>query len=187
MCFRMKNVYIMGMFIMAMVISCNKNDGPVRKGSINLSSELLGVETYFIYGYNFKKSDYIQFSLFQSMSTTKPDIINYPFKNPDGTIGAPGFNAPSGKNGFHLLGEFNSLNEARTFYDDYPEVQSNLTYEVDSDTVRKYQVWLQKTQLDQYAKLLVTDIAYYNESMGESYVVVSMDFTYQDDGTGIFP
>ena len=183
----MKNILFIGVLILVLVTSCKKNDQPVMKGSINLSSQLLGVDTYYIFGYNFDTSDYIQFSFFQTMGNTVPDIINYPFKNPDGTVDAPGFNAPSRKNGFHLLGEFNSLYEARTFYNEYLDIQSGLSFEVDSDTVRKYQVWLQKTQLDHYAKLLVTDIAYYNESIGESYVVVSMDFTYQDDGTGIFP
>ena len=61
-------------------------------------------------------------------------------------------------NGFALVGEFESLEEARNFYKDYREVDSNLQFEADSDTVELYQVWVQQTSIGNYAKLLVTDI-----------------------------
>ena len=104
----MKRVYFIGLVIVVMITACNKKKGPVLEGQINLSSQLLAVETDYLYGYNFKESDYIKFS-FPFSGSNPPDIINIPFKNPDGSIGAPGFNAPSGKNGFLLLGEFNTL------------------------------------------------------------------------------
>ena len=100
---------------------------------------------------------------------------------------APGFNAPSGLYGFHLLGEFSSLNDAREFYNDYTEADPQINFKVDSDTIRRNQVWLQKTQLDYYAKMLITDIGYYFDGLGDDYIVVSIVFTYQNDGSTIFP
>lgn len=171
---------------MFIVSGCNNNNEPVNEGKIELSSELFGVDAYYTYGYNFEKSEYLKYS-FLSPGSTMPDIINLPFKKPDGTIAAPGFNSPYRVNGFHLLAEFSSLTEAQEFYDSYKEADQMANFVVDSDTVKLYQVWLQKTKVDNYVKLLVKDINFFEEGLGADYVVVSMDYFYLSDGSATFP
>lgn len=165
---------------------CKNNGEPVNEGKIELSSQLFGVDAYYTYGFNFEESDYVRYS-FPFSGNIMPDIINLPFKKPDGSIAAPGFNAPYGKNGFYLLADFQSLAEAIEYYDGYKEINQQADFVENSDTVRLYQVWLQKTQLDNYVKLLVKDISFFNEGLGADYVVVSMDYFYLNDGTSIFP
>jgi hypothetical protein len=165
---------------------CDEKNEPQLSGEIRLSSQLYGSETYYLNGYNFSLSDYINYS-FPFQGSSIPDIINLPFKNTDGTLSAPGFNAPSGVNGFNLLGEFSSQEDARAFYEKYIDAGSVNTFSVDSDTVRTNQVWLQKTQHAHYVKMLVKEIDYYTDGSGTEYVVVSMDFRYQNNGSSIFP
>ena len=177
------------LFFLLLLLSCgcNKDNEPVKEGELELSSQLFGVDSYFIYGYNFKNSDFIKYS-YPFSGSVPPDIINDELINPDGSIAAPSFVAPSRKNGFNLLGEFSSLSDAREFYENYKNIEEELKFVAESDTVKLYQVWLQKTQLDHYVKMLVKDILYYQDGMsGADYVVVSMDFVYQDNGTFIFP
>lgn len=165
---------------------CDKNNETLLSGEIQLSSQLFGSETYFLYGYNYSLSDYIKYS-FPFQGSSIPDLINLPFKNTDGTLSAPGFNAPTGVNGFNLLGEFASQGDAKEFYDNYKDAASINTFSVDSDTVRTNQVWLQKTKQAHYVKMLVKKIDYYTDGFGADYVVVSMDFKYQNNGSAIFP
>jgi len=169
-----------------LISGCNNNSENKLTGEIKLSSQLLGIDSYYLFGYNFQKSEYIKYS-FPFSGGIIPDIINIPFKNIDGTISAPGFNAPSGKNGFNLLGDFTTLEDAREFFKNYREAEINLPFSVDSDTVKLYQVWLQKTQLDHYAKMLITNINFNNGGLTEDYVVVTIEFAYRNDGSPVFP
>jgi hypothetical protein len=169
-----------------LLVACDDESGPKLNGELEISSQLYGVDSYYLYGYNYARSAFVKYSIPFSGSVI-PDIINLPFKNPDGSIAGPSFNAPSAKNGFHLLGEFGSLDEASTYYENYGEADPSLPLSIDSDTVKQFQVWLQKTQLDHYVKLLVKDISYFEDPGGTEYVVVSMDFIYQNNGSTIFP
>ncbi|MBN1131551.1 MAG: hypothetical protein JXR52_08180 [Bacteroidales bacterium] len=171
---------------MVMMSGCHDQELDILEGEINLSSQLFGVGSYYLYGYSYGEADYIKYS-FPFSGSVVPDLINIPFKNPDGTISASGFNAPSGKNGFSLLGSFSSLDAAREFYRDYKNVEPGLEFIVDSDTVKLYQVWLQKTQYDHFAKLLIMDINFFDGGLGEDYIVANIEYTYQNDGTGVFP
>ena len=55
-----------------------------------------------------------------------------------------------------------------------------------SDTVELYQVWVQKTALGNYAKLLIKDIQNYESEAGSHYNEVTLDFIYQPDGSTSF-
>ncbi|MEZ5069483.1 MAG: hypothetical protein R2751_00595 [Bacteroidales bacterium] len=50
-----------------------------------------------------------------------------------------------------------------------------------------YQVWVQKTAADTYAKLLVKEILDEEDEGGNQFNVVVADFTYQPNGSANFP
>ena len=118
-----------------------------------------------------------------------PDIINQEYRviGRDGQRSEPGFKTPGESNGFALIGEFESLDEAREFYRDYDRVEEGLQFEVDSDTVKLYQVWIQKSSLGNYAKLLVTGIEYRQTEQGAPINEVQVEYIYQSNGSRDFP
>ena len=90
-------------------------------------------------------------------------------------------------NGFALVGEFETLDGARSFYEGYSNVEDDLQFETVSDTVELYQVWVQQTSTDKYVKLLVKDILDREGDSGTLYSEVVLEYTYQPDGSATFP
>jgi len=165
---------------------CEALTGPKRTGEISLSSELFGSDNYYIYGYSYETSDYYRYPY---QGELIPDIINEAFRVIEGSevVLLPGFNSPAQMNGFALVGEFESQEEARNFYKDYTSVENDLQFETVSDTVEQFQVWIQLTEQGNYAKLLVRSIENLQGESGNMYNQVSMDYTYQPNGSATFP
>lgn len=165
---------------------CDGWFGPKKSGEIRLSSQLFGSENYYLYGYGYEQAEYYRYP-FQGEPI--PDIINEAYRViEDGEVKVlPGFNIPLQVNGFALVGEFLSLEEARTFYNDYRHVEEGLQYETISDTVEQYQVWIQKTSAGNYVKLMVKEIETLQGETGDAYSEVTLEYTYQPDGSTEFP
>jgi hypothetical protein len=164
---------------------CKKNSGPDRTGAFVLSSQLYGVESYYIYGYRFEDSEMYRYPF---AGDPLPDIINEGFLAIDGEnlVSYPGFNTPAQENGFALAGEFGSLDEARTFYNGYTEVGPELEFVTVSDTVKLFQVWIQQTSAGNFAKMLIKEIHEFQSEGGRKYNDVVIDYTYQPDGSRSF-
>jgi len=163
---------------------CEGITGPERKGKIDLSSERFG-DTYYTYGYSYEYGEYYKYPY---QGEPEPDIINEGYRvlvNGNVTY-LPGFNTPGRLNGFSLVGEYESLESAREFYDGLLSVDKDLQFETVSDTVELFQVWVQRTVLGNYVKLLVKDIQTLEGESGTMYTVVNMDYTYQPNGSNTF-
>ncbi len=169
--------------------SCEVFRGPDRKGTIELSSQLFGADTYYLFGFQFENADYYRFG--PSQQDPLPDIINEGIRILQaGEVAVlPQFNTPTSgeKIGFAKIGEFGTLEEARSYYDSYRTVGNDLQFEILSDTVELYQVWVQKTAAGNFAKMLVKDIRFATAENGGKYSEVVMDYTYQPNGSSTFP
>ncbi len=165
---------------------CERWFGPEKSGEIQLSSQLFGSESYYLFGFGYEQAEYYRYPY---QGEPVPDIINEAYRMIDGgeVKVLPGFNIPAQVNGFALVGEFPTLAEARSFYDDYKEVEQGLQFETVSDTVELFQVWIQQTSLGNYVKLLVKDINTLQGESGDLYSEVVMEYVYQSDGTPEFP
>ena len=178
--------YVLILLVLLTLAGCNGLFGPDRTGEIHLSSQLFGNETYYLFGYSFEHGDFFRYP-FQSEPV--PDIINEAFRvllDGDVTL-VPGFNIPAQMNGFALVGEFGTIEEARDYYNDYSKVEASLQLETISDTVQLNQVWVQKTEAGNYVKFLIKDIQNYEDEGGALYNEVIMDYTDQPDGSTTFP
>jgi hypothetical protein len=185
----MNKTLLAGVVLFSLVIvmgGCEHWIGPDRKGEIRLSSELFGTESYYLFGYSYEDGEYYRYPY---RSERVPDIINEAYRVIQGTdINLlPGFNTPGQANGFALVGALENLETARNFFNEYREVESGLQFETISDTVALYQVWIQKTSLDNYVKLMVKDIRTVEGDGGKLYCEVALDFVYQPDGSTGFP
>jgi hypothetical protein len=178
--------YYMGVVLVLFVAGCKTFTGPDREGEIHLSSELFGTDNYYLYGYAYDNSEFYRYPY---VGEPIPDIINEAYRVIEGTeiVLLPGFNTPGQMNGFALVGEFTSLNDARNFYDEYIEVEDGLQFETVSDTVEQFQVWVQQTAAGNYVKLLVKNIETLHGETGNMYSEVSLDYTYQPNGSTSFP
>jgi len=180
-----------GAILVVGVNSCELFRGPDRTGEIQLSSELFGTDSYYLFGYHFEDAEYYRFSKFETKGDPVPDIINEGMRILQGGEVAvlPQFNAPNPveKMGFALIGEYGSLEQARTAYEAYTSVGNDLQFETVSDTVELYQLWIQRTREGNYAKLLVKDILFDQGESGNKYSEVVMEYTYQPDGSSTFP
>ena len=168
------------------VTGCEGLFGPDKSGEIHLSSQLFGTDSYYLFGYSYEKGDFYKYPY---QGEPVPDIINEAFrviKNGD-IILLPGFNTPGQMNGFALAGEFETLEDASAYYEGYNMIGEGLQFETVSDTVELYQVWIQKTSADNYVKLLIKDIQNFEDETGAIFNEVTMDFTYQPDGSSSFP
>jgi hypothetical protein len=164
---------------------CESLSGPDRTGEFTLSSLSYGTDSYYIFGYSFEDGKMYRYPY---PGEPVPDIINegYLVIGGSGLQSLPGFNSPDNIYGFALAGEFPSLEEARSFYEAYAVVEEGLQYEVVSDTVKLYQVWVQQTAAGNFSKLLVKDISYFQVESGKPYSEVKLEFTYQPDGSTSF-
>ncbi len=168
-------------------MGCESLRGPEEKGEFRLSSEKFGTNTYHLMGYLFEESEFYRYPY---QGDKVPDIINEGYlviADGGGLISLPGFNTPGQMNGFALIGEFESLDGARSFYEGYDNVEDGLQFETVSDTVELYQVWLQQTSAGNYVKLLVKDILDREGESGTQFNDVVLEYTYQSDGSTKFP
>lgn len=160
--------------------------GPDKTGEIQLSSETFG-DTYYLFGFSYEDGEYYRF---EYQGEPLPDIINEAYRvlvAGGGFTTMPGFNTPGQMNGFALLGEFGSLENARDFYEGYSRIEGGLQFETVSDTVKLYQVWAQQTEVGNYAKFLVKDIQNFEGETGALFNEVSLEYTYQPNGSTAFP
>jgi hypothetical protein len=178
--------YMVVLLVLMATGGCEGLTGPKRTGKIQLSSQLFGTDTYYIFGYGYEQGEYYRYPF---KGEPVPDIINEAFRVIEGgkvTL-LPGFNTPGQMNGFALAREFGTLESARNFYNEYLKVEDGLQFETISDTVELYQVWIQQTVLGNYVKLLIQDIQTYEGEAGSIYNEITMEYTYQPDGSSTFP
>ena len=187
----MKNIVLkvlLGGVIAMGMNSCELFRGPDRSGEIQLSSQLYGTDTYYLFGYHYEDGEEYRFPF---QGDPKPDIINEGMRVlQNGEVAVlPRFTSPNKGEGvgLALIGAYQTLDEARTAYNSYDAVGNDLQYEIESGTVELYQVWIQRTGDGNYAKLLVKDILFDEGESGNKFSIVVMDFTYQPNGSSTFP
>ena len=165
---------------------CDKLAGPDLTGEFILSSQLFGSESYYLFGYSYETSEFYKYP---HAGEAIPDIINEGFLVIEGSdlVSRPGFNTPARVNGFALVGHFTSLEAAKNYYKGYTDVDAGLQFETVSDTVELYQVWVQQTSAGNFVKLLVKDIKNYEVETGRAYNEVTLEYSYQPDGSTTFP
>jgi hypothetical protein len=176
------------LFVLAVTSTgCKMLFGPDRKGEFRLSSEkTLEADVYYQYGYSYEDSEFYRFPYEKDPT---PDIINEGFRVLEGgeTIELPGFNTPGRTNGFALVGEFTNQEDAKDFFNGYQKVEDGLQFNIISDIVEENQVWIQKTSLGNYVKLLVEEAVSLEGDAGNKYSEVLLKYTYQPNGSDEFP
>jgi hypothetical protein len=179
-------VYAVAASLWLLAGGCDGVSGPERKGEFVLSSQFFGTDSYYQFGYSYEESEFYKYPY---AGESLPDIINEGFRVIEGgeVVSIPGFNTPGQVNGFALAGEFSSQEDAREFYIGYKQVEEGALFVTVSDTVKLHQVWLQHTSAGNYVKMLVKAISSLENESGNNYNEVTLEYTYQPDGSTSFP
>jgi len=178
------------MLVMGMILTsagCKMLFGPDKTGEFRLSSEkFLSGDDYYQFGYSYEDSEFYRF---RYEKDPLPDIINEGTRMLDGTgtIELPSFNTPGQVNGFALAGEFASLEEAKSFYNDYNKVEDQLQFVVETNIIEPYQVWIQKTSSGNFVKLLVKEANSFEGEGDVKYSEALLEYTYQPKDSDEFP
>ena len=183
----MMNRYVLLLALIFVSAGCKMLFGPDKTGEFRLSSEkTLSGDTFHQFGYAYEDSEFYRFPYEKD---PLPDIINEGFRVLEGdeTIELPGFNTPGRTNGFALVGEFTNLDDAKDFFNGYHKVEEGLQFSVESDIVKEFQVWVQKTSVGNYVKLLVKEAESLEGEAGNKYSELLLTYTYQPDGSTEFP
>jgi hypothetical protein len=172
--------------LLLFLVGCEGLVGPDLSGKIKLSSQLFGSESYYLFGYSYEDGEFYKYPY---TGERVPDIINEGFLVIEGSkqTSLPGFNTPGMVNGFALVGEFESLGDARGFYEGYDQVEEGLQFETVSDTVELYQVWVHQTSAGNYVKMVVTSILDFEVESGRPYNEVTLEYVYSPEGSTDFP
>ncbi|MBE9517862.1 MAG: hypothetical protein IMY68_04800, partial [Bacteroidetes bacterium] len=117
-----------------LIVGCEKDAEPDLSGIITLSSQLHGTGPYYLYGFSFEEGEMYRYP---HQDEPLPDIILevFPVGEGDEQTILPGFNTPGLVNGFALVGEFSTWDDAYEFYNNYDKVEDGLHYETASDVV----------------------------------------------------
>jgi hypothetical protein len=177
---------ILAATLMVLAVGCDGFGGPDTEGDIVLSSQLFGSTSYYLFGYSYEDSEFYKF---QYAGEPIPDIINEGSLGYEGTelISRPVFTTPGDANGFALVETYETTEDARDFYKGYDRVEEGLQFELQSSVVELHQIWVQKTSAGNYVKILVKEINFISAESGKPYNEVSLEYTYQPDGSTSFP
>ena len=167
--------------LLVLLLGCETGSRDDNKGQITLSSAF-DFTSATIHGYHFELGT---FSPFPPVDGPVPDIILDKFTRVNGDI-LPGFNSPENNHGFALISQSGGLAESVSYFEEYQEFDTSMALSPSTDTLEKYQLWVLKTNQDNYVKINIRDIRILNNVAGD-YIELSLDYHYQDDGTPVFP
>lgn len=176
-------ISIVAVTCLLLIVGCEKDAEPDLSGIITLSSQLHpSEESFYLYGFSFEEGEKYRYP---HQDDPLPDIILevFPVGEGDEQTILPGFNTPGLVNGFALVGEFSTWDEAYEFYKNYDKVEDGLHYETASDVVELYQVWVQLTAEGDYVRMVVKDIQLFESETGDPYNEVSLEYAYAPDGS----
>lgn len=179
--------YVMLLVLILTLAGCKMFTGPDKTGEFRLSSEkFLSGDDYYQFGYSYEDSEFYKF---RYEKDPLPDIINEGTRvlDGEGTIELPSFTTPGEKNGFALVGEFTSMEEAKSFYNNYNQVDDQLQFVIQTDIIEPYQVWVQQTSEGNFVKFLVKEAESLVDEGDVKYSEALMEYTYQPNGSTEFP
>lgn len=179
--------YVVLVVLILTSAGCKMFTGPDKTGEFRLSSEKsLAENTYYQFGYSYEDSEFYRFPFEKD---PLPDIINEGTRvlDGEGTIELPSFTTPGETNGFALVGEFTSLEEAKSFYKSYNQVDGQLQFVIQTDIIEPFQVWVQQTSEGNFVKFLVKEAESLVSEGDVKYSEALLDYTYQPNGSKDFP
>lgn len=178
----MKNklIYIVFLFLL---FSCSKDDSkPSTSGEITLTSQIIGDETsYHVEGFSFETAKLVSYSL---TSSTVPDILIEKNINTQGEVIGGNLTSPKNETAFYKAGEFNSLTEAETYFNELISFTAS-AFTPTVENIKPFQVFIFQSRGNKYAKILIKSVEIL-EGTPTKNAKVTIQWAYQPNGEKAF-
>lgn len=178
-----KNVFtrhLTGLLLVVIILpACSKDDKMVNSGTATIDNTLYGQSVYYPIGFSFDEGKELPL-----LEMPFPDITVHALTDNDGNVTAAYLDSPILVPPFALAGEFNSSQEAVTFYKNLVEVGTREWLSL-ANPVKENQVWIIKTTRGNYAKFRIISLVLENRAAGP-FAEVKFEWKLQPDGSTTF-
>ena len=161
--------------------SCEKEPEQLTAGVFTIDNTLYGYGPYYAIGFSFEKGRKLKTS-----DEPGPDITIHVRTGAGGNIEGAYLDTPNLVESFALAGESGSESEAKIFFDQLLEIEpASYDWVLYADGVRMHQVWIFKTQEDNYAGFMIKDLVLEDAESGP-YAEMMAEWKIQADGSTTF-
>jgi hypothetical protein len=173
----MAAVLVMPVFL----TSCEKEPEHLPAGVFTIDNTLYGYGPYYAIGFSFEQGRKLKTS-----DVPGPDVTVHARTGAGGDIEGAYIDTPNLVESFALAGEFGSEAEAKTFFDQLPEIEpASYDWVLYADGVRMHQVWIFKTSEDNYVRFMIKDLVL-DDAEGGPYAELTAAWQIQADGSTTF-
>jgi hypothetical protein len=171
---------IFSVSVSLLALSCSKADN-LNSGTVYIDNKLYGSTAYYSRGFSFSKAKIVS-----TQSNPGPDItIEAGSLTQGGSVQAflasDNFNAS-----FYLAGQYPTAELAEGAFKSFTSVESNLTWTSFGSPLYENQIWLFRTNDENYAKLLIISDSL-NTTLDPDFASCTFKWVYQPDGSTTFP
>lgn len=176
--------YIFLIAITALVFTgCKKDSKAPTSGVITLSSQKIGTQTFYVYGFSVSSGSLVKFSL--GSAGDIPDWVLEDILDVGGnSIGVNITTNPQNTLAFCINGAYGNLTDATNAFTAYTDVVST-TFTGKIPDIKPFQLYTYKDQSGKYTKFLVETVDP-KTSGSTSYYEATIRWVYQPDGTKHF-
>lgn len=164
-------------FILSLV-SCEKDNPVVNTGKITISTRKYLSAVYYVKGYSFENSKYVDVILLTEEADIAPvDSINLS----GNAVGIKLSVLSNNPNGFYLNGKFSNEEEANTFFKNY-KIADYPSSNPLTGLLEPYDIFTLKTIKNNYVKFMITDVRKISD-----FFEADLKYIIQKNGTNEFP
>jgi hypothetical protein len=174
----MKKILIILSFLIIAFPGCKKDETVRTSGTDTIDNTIYKSATYYAFGFSFAKAAKVS-----TTDTPGPDIVLYVDSGSQPPILS--FQANNFLDSFSKYGEFADAATATQAFNSITTLPS-VTWTGLADQVRVNQIWIYRTQGEQYAKIRIVSVV--NETRNSiPYGECTFEWVFQPDGTTTFP
>jgi hypothetical protein len=174
----MKRLYFILLVSLVFAAGCKKNDVSRTSGTDTIDNTIYKSSTYYAYGFSFSKAAKVA-----TTETPGPDIVLYVAT--DTQLPRLTFQANNYKDSFSKVGDYTDAASAITAFNSLLSV-GTVQWTSMADPVTANQVWLYRTNSDQYVKMRIVSVV--NETRNSvAFGACTFEWVFQPDGSTTFP
>ncbi len=172
--------YLLSLLVMTGVLaSCDKEPENINAGQFTIDNTLYGNGPYYAIGYSFEQGRELQ-----TNEAPGPDITVHAKTDAQGTVSGAYLDTPNLTASFALAGDFNSVTDAKSFFDDLLTL-GNYSWMLFADGISENQVYVFETRKENYVKFRIIDLVLDDNGDGP-YAEVTIEWRIQPDGSTTF-
>lgn len=164
---------------LGVITACTKKNERLLSGEAIIDNILYGNGPYYAIGFSFEQGKELA-----TNQSPGPDITVHAITNTAGNITGAYVDTPNMTESFALMGEFDSGDEAKTFFNNLKETGS-ADWLAFANDIEVDQVWIFKTSEANYVKIRIISVVI-EDALSGAFSEVAFEWQIQPDGSIIF-